>query len=306
VRNELSEDRPATIGGMTTAPPIALPWSTFPAGFRPGTKLEVYAMKIHRWIMPVVAVAALATAPTMARAQSSDDVQQAIARTDERIELAQNLVADAENAQAELELNAAIGLQGQAKTEFAALRYRIALDLTMRARGRADRAIAIVRGPAPDRVLAQLERTRELLDRIRDRIEECDNDRARALLRVAIEMQGRAEAAARDQRFLAALQLTLSARERALRALRLCNMEDNVEEAAERALNRTDELISRARDLVADSGSEAARLALGRAIDLQAEAWAQFRARHFEASFRTTQSARTFAHRAIRLARGRS
>jgi hypothetical protein len=265
-------------------------------------------MKLLRWIMPVVAAVGLAATTSIAHAQSpgSEDVQQQIARTDERIELAQNLVADAGNAQAEVELNAAIGLQGQAKTEFAALHYRIALDLTLRARARADRAIAIVRGPAPDRVLAQLERTRELLERVRDRIEECNQDRPRALLRVAIEMQGRAEAAARDQRFLAALQLTLSARERALRALRLCNMEDNIQEAAERALSRTDDLISRARDLVADSGSEAARLALGRAIDLQAEAWAQFRSRHFEASFRTTQSARMFAHRAIRLARGSS
>jgi hypothetical protein len=159
--------------------------------------------------------------------------------------------------------------------------------------------------PDPDRVLTQLERTRELLDRVRDRIEECDLDRARAMLRAALEMQVRAEAAARDGRYLAALQLTMSARERALRALRLCKLEDKLHDEAERALMRTDELISRARDRVSERESDQARQALNRAVELQAEAWVQFRAEHLEGGLRLTQSARTFAHRAIRLAGAR-
>src|SRR5262245_12113399 len=141
-----------------------------------------------------------------------DDVQAQLLRTDERIELAQTLLAGSDEAEAQVELDAAVTLQTQARAEFGAGHPRIALDLTLRARARADRAIAIARGPSPDRVLAQLERTRELIDRARDRIEECDNDRARALLRVAVEMQTRAEAAAQEKRYLAALQLTLSAR----------------------------------------------------------------------------------------------
>src|SRR5262249_57229176 len=111
------------------------------------------------------------------------------------------------------------------------------MDLKLRARARADSAISIIQGlPDPDRVVSQVERTRDLLDRARDRIEECDSDRAHSLLHVALDMQGRAEAAARDSRYLAALQLTLSARERGLRALRLCNVQDNLQDTAERAL----------------------------------------------------------------------
>ena len=49
--------------------------------------------------------------------------------------------------------------------------------------------------PDPDRVLSQVERTRELLERVRDRVEECNRDRAHALMRVAFTMQQRAEAA---------------------------------------------------------------------------------------------------------------
>ena len=76
-------------------------------------------------------------------------------------------------------------------------------------------------------------------------------------------------------------------------------------EAAERGLVRTDDLISRARDLLQDRGDEQARRALERAIEVQADAWTQFRGEHLEASLRLTQSARTSAHRAIRLSTAR-
>ncbi|MEK7330769.1 MAG: hypothetical protein AAB290_05910 [Candidatus Eisenbacteria bacterium] len=253
-----------------------------------------------------LAVVALAAIGGPVAAQTRDDVLIAIERTDDVIARARDVVSGSDNQQAQDELGFAIRLQANARTEFAAAHYLLALDLTRRARLRADRAIALVTGlPDPDRVMAQLERTRELLDRARERIEECDLDRARAMLRAALEMQVRAEASWRDGRYLAALQLTMSARERALRALRLCNLEDNLRDAAERALMRTDELISRARDVVAEHDGDQARQALNRAVELQAEAWSQFRADHVEASLRLTQSARTFAHRAIRLAGAR-
>lgn len=239
-------------------------------------------------------------------ASAQTDVAAALDKTDDVIARAQEVVAGADNPQADIELAAAIRLQADARTAFGAGQYRLALDLTFRARVRADRAIALVRGLIdPDRVLVQLERTRDLLERARERIEECDMDRARALLRAAFEIQLRAEAAAKDGRYLAAIQLTMSARERALRALRMCNLEDNLRESAERALARTDELISRARDLLADHDSEPGRRALERAVEIQGEAWVQFRADRLEAALRLTQSARTFAHRAIRLAGGR-
>ena len=270
-----------------------------------------------RTLLLLVLGGAWCALPALALAQelTGERVQIALERTDERIQLAQSLVAGADNAQAELEVNAAVSLQAQARTTFqqglgatGEIQIRLfqqAIDLTLRARARADRAISLIRGlPDPERVLSQVERTRELLDRARERIEECDSDRARALLRAAMEMQLRAEAAVKESRYLAALQLTLSARERALRALRLCNMEENLQESAERALRRTDEVLSRARDVVGEHGNERARELLGRAERIQAEAHAQFRTSHFAASLRLTQSARTLAYRAIRISTG--
>lgn len=251
--------------------------------------------------------------PASAQEVTGERVRFALERTDQRIELAQSLVAGANNTQAQLEVEAALNIQGQARQVFdqalaaaGDLQLRLlkqALDLTFRARARADRAISLIQGlPDPERVLAQVDRTHELIERARDRIEECDNERARALLRVAVEMQLRAETAAHESRYLAALQLTLSARERALRALRLCNMGDNLREACERAIHRTDEVIARARDILAERAPERARTLLSRAERVQGEASSQFRAEHFEASIRLTQSARGMTQRAIRIA----
>ncbi len=263
-------------------------------------------MKSPLVMIPALALIALIAVGAPAGAQTRDEVQLAIERTDDLLARAQEIVSASDNQQAIDELAFAVRLQADARSQFSAGRYVLALDLTRRARLRADRAIALVKGlPDPDRVLVQLERTRELLDRARERIEECNVDRSRALLRAAFEMQVRAETSARDGRYLAALQLTLSARERAHRALRICNLEDNLRDAAERGLARTDELISRARDALQDRDNDRARQALDRAIELQAEAWVQFRADHFEASLRLTQSARTFAHRALRIAGAR-
>lgn len=257
-----------------------------------------------------------AAAPARAQDLTGDRVRIAIERTDVRIELARSLVATSGNADARIELDAATSLQAQARDALdqalatsGDLQLRLlrrAADLTFRARGHADRAISLVQGlPDPERVLAQIERTRELIERARGRIEECNNDRAQALLAVATEMQSRAEGAARESRYLAALQLTLSARERALRALRMCNMEESLQEAAERALKQTDDLIARAREVVGDQAPARAAELLARAERIQSEAYSQLKADHAEACLRFTQSARNMAQRAIRLAESR-
>jgi hypothetical protein len=248
---------------------------------------------------------ALGSLADIARADVFDDARAAIELTDRRIEQAEMLVASSDLPLAQDELRRAVEVQAHARVELAAGHPRVAIDLTLRARAHADRAIAAVRGlPDPERVQVQLERTRDMIERARERIEECDNDRARAMLRAALDIQGRAEVAAREGRFLAALQLTMSARERTLRALRLCNLGENQRENAERALQRTDDAIERAREAVQRRDQEQGRRALARAVDLQARAHADFRAGRFEASVRLTLDARAIALRLTRVAAG--
>lgn len=253
-------------------------------------------------------------APALAQDLSGDRVRAALERTDLRIELATSLVNGASNAEAGVELNAAVSTQSQARDLLtqalaagADLQLRLlrqAYDLTLRAREHADRAVSLIQGlPDPDRVMAQLQRTGDLIERANDRITECTNDRARALLKVGTEMQTRAENAATESRYLAALQLTMSARERVLRAARLCNQEERLDEASDRALRRTDEVIARAKDALGAQAEERARELLARADRVETEAWAQFKASQLDASLRLTLSARNLAQRALKIER---
>jgi len=262
-------------------------------------------MRFSRWLF-LLALATLALLPVGARAQRPGPlrIRAAIEETDRRIGLAEAVVSTSDDEQARGELAQARDLQARARSAAGAGRPRLAGQLTVQARGRADHAIALVRGlPAPDRVLTQLERTRGMLDRAGGRIEECGDGHARAMLRVALEMQGRAESAEREQRHLGALQLTMGARERGLRALRLCRIEENVQEVAEQALSQTDQVLARARTLWAPEatgrgGRPMDRDALDRATALQDDASREFRGGHFETSLQLTLTARRLAHRA--------
>src|SRR5574341_302129 len=113
-------------------------------------------MKSPLATLAALALIALVAIGSPASAQTREDAQVALDRTDDLIARAQEVVSTADNAQAEAELAFAVQLQAQAKAAFGAGSYRLALDLTFRARLRADRAVALVRGlPDPDRVLAQ-------------------------------------------------------------------------------------------------------------------------------------------------------
>jgi hypothetical protein len=200
----------------------------------------------------------------------------------------------------------ATDLQGRARSAAGSGQFSLGGQPTAQARGRADRAITPARGlPTRERLGVQCDRTGEMLDRSRARIQECGDDRARALLRVALEMQERARSAEQSGRYLGALQLTMGARERCLRALRLCHIEESVQQAAERALSRTDQVLTRAREQLesgAYGGAVPRRVcdALARAAALQDDASRQFRDGHCEASLQLTLTARRLAHRALR------
>lgn len=255
----------------------------------------------HLWLL-ALGVAALVGAPrdAVAQANLAGRVQESIEVTERRIELAESLVPQADPSRATSEIALARQLQARARSAFASTQFGLAEKSTLEARNHADRAIAIVRGlPDPDRVQVQVERTAELAERARERLADCTDTRARALLRVALEMQGRAEAGVRESRHLAALQLTMSARERLFKAMRLCNVAENLGENAARALSRTDDVIARAGEVSEADETGPAREQLARAVSLQAEAKSEYRDEHFESALRLTHTARLIAKRVL-------
>lgn len=263
-------------------------------------------MRIRPQVLLVAALWSIAAAPeARAQALTPERVQIALDATDRRIEQADAMAAASSDPRAQAELSAAHDTQSRARTAFAASQLRMSFQLTFDARNHADRAIALVKGlPDPDRVLVQLERTRDILDRVRTRVEECTEPRAHGMVAVATTMQEHAESAQAAGRYLGAIELTMGARERAFRALRLCNLEDDMSASVEQALRRTDDVIAKAHDAVAAAPSDRARQALAEATDLEGKAQSEYRAGHYDPSLRLTQTARAMAHRAVRLSRG--
>ena len=256
--------------------------------------------------MRAVLMAGLVFATLVPGVSRADDVSRlraadALVATERRIGLAENFVAANPSMPAEAELGAAQQGQARARSAFTATQFLVAVSATLAAREHADRAIAIVRNlPDPDRVQAQVERTRGVLDRARDRVDACENARARGMLHVALAMQERAEGAMYESRYLAALQLTMSARERVMKAMRLCGLDETLSESVGRGLQRTDELLVRAHESL-DSGSLLeVRDLLARAQSIQAQAHAEARLERYESALRLTQSASSLAQRAVR------
>lgn len=252
----------------------------------------------------LLALGLCAAVPLAASAQDAfPRVRDELDRTAQRIERASALVTHATNAAARFELDQASTLQTGARTALANRRPRIAFGLTMRARGRADRAIALAGGlPDPDRAADQLGRSHAMLDRAMERTRACHDDAVTALLRTATDMQGRAEEAGRSGHYLAALQLTLGVQERVRQALSLCNVRDDGRDAAEDALRRTDAVLQRVQERLGTTPTPTAADALAQATRAQAEAKQHFQNEHWDDSVRRTLEARALAKRAQRIA----
>jgi len=145
------------------------------------------------------------------------------------------------------------------------------------------------------RVLAQIARTRRVLDLVRGRAERCGSAEARDALRRAVEMQERAESAARAGRGLGALQLTRGARDQGFAALRRCGDGSRAPEGVVSAIGRTDELLRIEQRRLAERPASSPMerpAALERAAAAQRQAHAEFCDGRLESSWRLTHEAR--------------
>jgi hypothetical protein len=253
--------------------------------------------------LAAILASCLLLSPVGAGAQGAraESVRQELALTERRIEVAETIIRDAPNMPAGDLLELSRQFQRRARLAFERGRYGIAERATLEARARAERAIADFQGlPDPERVLQHLERTSELAEWAGERLAGCGDPRVQALLAISGEMQERAKAAVREGRLLAAMQLTNNARERVLRAMRLCGVTESLAETAGRSLRRTDDLLARARTVVESRSPDEGGRALHDAFSVQADARAAYGAGRYERSIQMTQDARTLARRAAR------
>jgi hypothetical protein len=98
----------------------------------------------------------------------------------------------------------------------------------------------------------------------------------------------------------------MSARERGLRALQLCNAGESLDETVASAIQRTDDLLSRVHEQVDPSDHERARQLLANADNQQGHAKSEAQAGHARVALRFTRMARDQAERAARLTTGQA
>ncbi len=164
----------------------------------------------------------------------------------------------------------------------------------------ATQAIQLLRedGGGSDRLLRELERTDSVLERVRDS-GKLDNPRARQAFADATAQQDRARQSLQQGQPRVALQLTRNAR---AIAGRIASSGGNNQggDDAQHFLETTDEVLRKARDVVADSDNNAASSKLAEAVDLQNRAKSALASGNPKRAVRLSSQARDIASELLR------
>lgn len=230
--------------------------------------------------------------------QGRDQVRGDLERTDELIERATEVVKETGSVIGERYLERARELQARAWESYRGERYGMTRELTEAARDQALKAIGAVQVSDYNlsTVRREIDRTDELLRRVRDRTAASNNEQIVSLLENAVRIQIEAREFFRGNRFKIALKATLKARETASRASR---MADN-SLVVERELRRTEKLIEKATEAAEDLGSNGAvNDMLRNAQELQSAADQEFRSGNLRAAMSKTQRARDLTRQAL-------
>jgi hypothetical protein len=191
------------------------------------------------------------------------------------------------------------GEQETARRYYDARQYKLALKFTFAARQHGRKAFDLVkRQGGRERVVREVERTDQMLERAREEAGAVTDDRILELLLRARDWQYDAVAALRSGELLRALRTTLASRDLLLRAWEMARGAAN-RELVEQALAETDRLISDWRDVIRESRVEEARVLLERALEHQRKARELYTARNLKPAFQETALARRLLNRAI-------
>lgn len=180
-------------------------------------------------------------------AQPGENIREFIARTGEILQMAADVVLQAENPQARRILNEARNLHHRSGDLLERGQPRNALATSRRAREAAQHAARLARESQShdERFRLRLERLQELRDQLLERVRETEDERALRFLREADEQTLSAQNQYRQRNFELALHLLGTAEELLARTTRLL-FEGAGGERLDREIERTRALIERA------------------------------------------------------------
>jgi hypothetical protein len=191
--------------------------------------------------------------------------------------------------------------QRTAEDHLAAGRYGYALKFTMAAREHGKAALAVVRGRVGiERVKKELDRTDALIEKARARLGQVADKRATEVLNKAVELQRQARQAFTENRPLAALRLTLAARDLLLRAWE-AGRAGVTSELVEQALAENDGLISEWAGEIRASGNASAAKLLEQGIKHQETARELFGQQRLKPALAECHTARRLLKRAVEM-----
>jgi len=162
----------------------------------------------------------------------------------------------------------------------------------------ADQAFAQIR----EEVEKELDRTDRVIERAKEAVAESSNPKAQYLLKLTMNLQGRAKEAFEGERFWLAAKLTLRAREKAFEAIGVTKRSEENENLVLKAIERTDQIIAKAKEKIFSTENQRAFSLLEVAIRNQQRAKEFYHEHKLKVALKLTLKARGSAQKSIDLA----
>ncbi len=238
-----------------------------------------------------------------AEAQTNVSVERELEKTDLVIQRAREAISLSRNIKTENLLQMAISLQDKAKEAFAMISYKVALDLTLKAREKAYEAIGYTKKDEENEnlVLKAIERTDQIINKAKEAAGELENRRIISILESALGNQQKAKEFFKEHKLKMALKFTLKARETAQKVTDLANGEKRLNRQAQKELEITDRLMEKASPIIRESQNSKAEQLLNQAESMQSKARDMFDQRKYVQATRNTKKARELIQKALRL-----
>ncbi len=156
-----------------------------------------------------------------------------------------------------------------------------------------------------DNIRTELERTNQILERVREVVRTSDSPPAAFALEQAIALQRQAWGnfgKGTLEGYKLAAKLTQAAREQAHKALSIARLSEQGEETVLRKLERTKELLSRAHERLSNSADESLKIVFETARRNLRQAWEFYRARQYRPALKLSNQVEKTARRLLQIA----
>jgi len=252
--------------------------------------------RLFSWVLFLILLSVFIASPALGQT-GADKVRAELEKTDNLIERAIQLVEESGSPQAQQYLEKAVHLQNMAKDNFQAKRYQQAYRLTQQSRTMVEKAVGLIRNTGENRVYVQreLEHTEDLLHKAKDILGPETSEFARMMLERAFTAQENAKDLFHRNRQKMALASTLRARE---------FVRESMESARDftqtlRELDKTDQLLEKARERVAESDLQEIPPAFVNAVEAQEKTKILYHRKNHEQALHFTLEAREIIYKAL-------